>query len=128
MLVREAGRMFPGALPALDTWTAPWSSRPSARAPAADASTAGARADGADASRAARPAAGPVADLLVAHPATTDAVAALLSLAPAWPATATQGQPTPTGRGDDEISWDEIARLLDRHPATATAVTGLLEH
>ncbi|KLL12000.1 hypothetical protein FrCorBMG51_07830 [Protofrankia coriariae] len=124
-LVREAGRTFPGALPALDAWTAPWSSRPPA--PAADASTAGARAGGADAARAARPAAGLVPDLLVAHPATTDAVATLLGLAPAWPATAAPGQPTPAGR-DDGATRDGAILLLDRYPETAAAVTGLLAH
>jgi hypothetical protein len=60
VLVREAGRTFPGGLAALDAWTPPWSRSP---APAVTA---------------VRPLTGPVATLLADHPSTALAVAALL--------------------------------------------------
>jgi len=66
VLVREAGRTFPGTVPALDTWTPPWSA---AAAPA----TAGPVTVG-----------GPVATLLAAHREPTDAIAALLGVDGSW--------------------------------------------
>ncbi|WP_250290685.1 hypothetical protein, partial [Frankia sp. CiP1_Cm_nod1] len=57
MLLREAGRTFPGTLPALDTWTAPWSAQPPS--PATDAATAEARPAGARADAVGRDAVGP---------------------------------------------------------------------
>lgn len=59
VLVREAGRTFPGSLAAVDTWVPPWSRRP-AEAPVAPTPS------------------GPVADLLTAHPAAYEAVVDLL--------------------------------------------------
>ncbi|MEV4102366.1 DUF5682 family protein [Nonomuraea sp. NPDC049649] len=89
VLVREAGRTFPGTLAAVDSWTPPWNTPPTPSAPA--------------------PSSGPVADLLTAHPATTDALATLLGCEGTWPET---GNPAST--------------LLTRHPATAEALAALL--
>ena len=75
LLIREAGRIFPGKLPALDAWVPPWRDQP---APAA---------------RAARSAARGVA-LLAAHPATSDAVAGLLGCDDPWEEAAA---PAPSG-------------------------------
>ncbi|GAA4212248.1 DUF5682 family protein [Actinocatenispora rupis] len=92
LLVREAGRTFPGSLRALDTWTPPWSAAPAPAVPEA------------------RPG-GPVTDLLAAHPAATDAVAAVLGATDPW---STPGPSAPS------------SGLLDRHPATAQALAALL--
>jgi hypothetical protein len=75
LLIREAGRIFPGQLPALDAWAPPWRDQPAATSP-----------------RAARGAPAGVA-LLTAHPATCDAVAGLLRCDDPWEATA----PAPPG-------------------------------
>ncbi|GAA2608745.1 DUF5682 family protein [Actinomadura fulvescens] len=63
VLVREAGRTFPAALPAVDSWVPPWTSRPKPVAPVQ---------------------AGPATDLLESHPAACDAVAALLGHQGQW--------------------------------------------
>jgi hypothetical protein len=63
VLVREAGRTFPGSLSGVDTWVPPWSGRPAPAVPPGSAPTVPS---------------GPVADLLAAHPASGDAVAGLL--------------------------------------------------
>ncbi|MFH8476002.1 hypothetical protein [Streptomyces sp. NPDC018000] len=70
LLIREAGRIFPGRLAALDEWVPPWRAQPEPEAvhPAR-------RADG---SRA--------CTLLVAHPAACDAVASLLGCDGTWTA------------------------------------------
>ncbi|MFI0418603.1 DUF5682 family protein [Spongiactinospora sp. 9N601] len=64
VLVREAGRTFPGNVATLDTWTPPWSRTAPAAPPVV--------------------AAGPVGDLLVRHPEACDAVAALLGCEGGW--------------------------------------------
>ncbi|GAA3379402.1 hypothetical protein GCM10020367_62780 [Streptomyces sannanensis] len=70
LLIREAGRIFPGRLAALDEWVPPWRAKPEPEAmpPArrADGSRGGA--------------------LLAAHPATCDAVASLLGCEGTWEA------------------------------------------
>ncbi|AVH54894.1 MULTISPECIES: DUF5682 family protein [Streptomyces] len=68
LLIREAGRIFPGRLAALDEWVPPWRARPEPLSvrPAR-------RAD-----------VGPGAALLAAHPATCDAVATLLGCDGTW--------------------------------------------
>ncbi|AIR96496.1 DUF5682 family protein [Streptomyces glaucescens] len=96
LLIREAGRVFPGRLAELDTWTPPWRAEP--------------------APTAVRPARGRVSGpsglpLLAAHPATCDAVAELLGCDGGWEAAA----PAPAG-----------AALLARHPHTAQALGALL--
>ncbi|WP_440106682.1 DUF5682 family protein [Streptosporangium sp. H16] len=71
VLVREAGRTFPGGLAELDAWVPPWE-----RAAPAPAKTVR-RAPG-----------GPVAALLAGHPGACDAVAALLGHPVEWAAPA----------------------------------------
>jgi hypothetical protein len=67
LLTREAGRIFPGRLSALDEWVPPW------RAPAEIQALPTARGTGGIA-------------LLAAHPATCDAVASLLGCGGTWEA------------------------------------------
>ncbi|MFF5254021.1 hypothetical protein ACFY4K_18500 [Streptomyces leeuwenhoekii] len=68
LLVREAGRIFPGRLPALDAWVPPWrEQRPTAVALSAPG-PAGPRG----------------AALLAAHPAACDALAGLLGCEGTW--------------------------------------------
>ncbi|MEU7820263.1 hypothetical protein [Catellatospora sp. NPDC049133] len=92
LLVREAGRVFPGDLPTLDAWTPPWSA--AAVEPAA-------------AAVAPRAPAGPVAALLATHPEPTDALAALLGCDGTW---AASEQAAGTGPAND---------LLTRYPLSA---------
>jgi hypothetical protein len=69
LLTREAGRTFPGRLPALDEWVPPWRIQPEP-----------------EAVRTAHPAGvGQGIALLAAHPATCDAVASLLGCEGTWP-------------------------------------------
>ncbi|MGW8065618.1 hypothetical protein ACVV2G_25945 [Streptomyces ziwulingensis] len=98
LLIREAGRIFPGRLAALDAWVPPW------RAP--EVLPAGRRPGSGEP--------GPRgAALLPAHPAACDAVAELLGCDGEW---ARPGLPAgPSGAG-----------LLAAHPATCDAVAGLL--
>ncbi|MEU4688143.1 DUF5682 family protein [Actinoplanes sp. NPDC023714] len=101
VLTREAGRTFPAALPALDAWTPPWLARPARPRPGPSPAGAG------------RPS--PVFALLATHPATTDAVAALLGGAPGtWSEAA---EPGPS---------DAVAAFLAAHPGTAEAVAHLI--
>lgn len=72
LLVREAGRIFPGRLTALDEWVPPWKGRPEPLA-------------------AARKARGGGLALLAAHPAACDAVAGLLGCEEPWGSTAPTG-------------------------------------
>ncbi|WP_425586430.1 hypothetical protein [Streptomyces ziwulingensis] len=96
LLIREAGRVFPARLPALDTWVPPW------RAPRPEKAAGPAR-PGSGVRRGAA--------LLTAYPAACDAVAGLLGCDEDWAAAA----PAPPG-----------AALTRRHPATSTAVAALL--
>ncbi|MEV5916636.1 hypothetical protein AB0N42_02940 [Streptomyces pseudogriseolus] len=98
LLIREAGRIFPGRLPALDAWMPPW------RMPQEDPFAT---------SRAQRTATAPRgAALLAARPATCDAVAELLGCEDGW-----QQHDAPARPG---------APLLSAHPATCDAVAELL--
>ncbi|MFI1259094.1 hypothetical protein ACH4U6_35855 [Streptomyces netropsis] len=95
LLIREAGRIFPGRLAALDEWVPPWRAQPEP-----------------DAVRSAGPAGSSAAcTLLVAHPATCDAVASLLGCDGPWE----PADPGPPG-----------AALAGRHPDTAVALEVLL--
>ncbi|MDQ0789287.1 hypothetical protein QFZ64_004784 [Streptomyces sp. B3I8] len=76
LLIREAGRIFPGRLAELDTWIPPWRAAPVTQPTA----------------RAARASGG--AALLRAHRATTEAVARLLGCEQNWPSADT---PAPSG-------------------------------
>ncbi|MEH0970507.1 hypothetical protein V6U77_05140 [Micromonospora sp. CPCC 205546] len=98
LLVREAGRTFPGSLAALDAWVPPWSA--SAAAPTSTVPAVGS---------------GPVAALLTAHPQSVDAVAALLGCDSGW-REAGAVVAVPAG----------LAALLAAHPETVDAVAGLL--
>ncbi|GGM75497.1 hypothetical protein GCM10011609_09270 [Lentzea pudingi] len=66
LLIREAGRLFPGRLPALDEWVPPWLDQP---APVAVRATTGKGLA-----------------LLSSHPATCDALADLLGCEGSWQA------------------------------------------
>ncbi|MFE6664821.1 hypothetical protein ACFVFH_14840 [Streptomyces sp. NPDC057697] len=66
LLIREAGRTFPGRLAALDTWVPPWRAQPEAVPQARSAEDVRGCA------------------LLAAHPATCDAVASLLGCEGTW--------------------------------------------
>ncbi|CAL9439881.1 hypothetical protein [Streptomyces sp. enrichment culture] len=98
LLIREAGRVFPGRLAELDAWVPPW--RAPALPPARGERAAAAAAPGGTA-------------LLAAHPDACDAVAALLGCTDGWaPAAATE---TPRG-----------VPLLAAHPAACDAAAALL--
>ncbi|WP_414938661.1 DUF5682 family protein [Amycolatopsis sp. cmx-11-51] len=86
LLVREAGRVFPGRLAALDAWVPPWKNQP--ENPAAP-----------------RKSGGSGLALLAAHPAACDAVANLLGCDEPWGSTA------PTGLGLLERYPDSAAAL-----------------
>ncbi|MGW5126540.1 hypothetical protein ACWEQ7_21295 [Streptomyces sp. NPDC004069] len=131
LLIREAGRIFPGRLAALDAWIPPWRTPP--------ATPAGRRTQSAEHGRQG-------AALVPAHPATCDAVAELLGCTQGWtPADV----PLPSGVGlltAYPATCDAVAELLgcdgawaaaygsapsgaaltSRHPATATALESLL--
>ncbi|WP_431975380.1 hypothetical protein [Micromonospora haikouensis] len=133
-LVREAGRTFPAALPALDAWVPPWATR------AAGGSLApGALVPASAAAESAAVAPGPVARLLAGHPATCDAVAELLGCAGGWtldPAVTGSGGSGPggTGAGGTEpggpgaggVGPGGAGGLLMAYPATADALAALL--
>ncbi|MFD7618550.1 hypothetical protein [Streptomyces sp. NPDC059802] len=68
LLIREAGRTFPGRLAALDAWVPPWRSQPET-----EAAHPIRHAEG-----------GHGCTLLAAHPATCDAVASLLGCEGTW--------------------------------------------
>ncbi|MFD3823147.1 hypothetical protein [Streptomyces sp. NPDC058625] len=133
LLIREAGRIFPSRLAALDAWIPPW--RTPAPAPVRRAAQAAADVRRGVALAPARPAtfdalaallgctegwapataptAPPGMALPAAHPATCDALAALLGCTEGWaPATA----PPPSAD----------AALPARHPDSATALESLL--
>lgn len=99
LLIREAGRVFPGRLARLDAWVPPWRERPGPDEEAV--LTARRPADG-----------GRGVALLAARPATCDAVAALLGCDGPWE---TAGPSGPAG-----------AALVGRYPAAAEAAEALL--
>ncbi|WP_410657157.1 DUF5682 family protein [Amycolatopsis sp. lyj-112] len=72
LLIREAGRVFPGRLAALDEWVPPWEAQP-------------------EPVRAPRKAGGSGVALLAAYPATCDAVAGLLGCDEPWGSTGSAG-------------------------------------
>ncbi|MGV9662827.1 DUF5682 family protein [Nocardia niigatensis] len=95
-LVREAGRTFPGALPAVDAFVPPWSAEfTTATMPVVAALG------------------GPVTELLAAHPAACDALAGLLGIEGGWQAAGPVGN-------------REVTGLLERFPATAAALAARL--
>ncbi|GAB6899439.1 hypothetical protein JCM9957A_25290 [Kineosporia succinea] len=98
LLTREAGRTFPGALPALDGWTAPWERK---TAPATSMPVLSP-----DASLARR--------LVDSHPVTALAVARIL------------GQPDEWSKAATESDSGGPVLLLEQYPDTATAVAALV--
>lgn len=74
VLVREAGRTFPGTLEQLDGWVAPWD--PAAQEPGGELGVAPATTTATDADTGT----GPAAELLRRHPAAADAIAVLLAV------------------------------------------------
>ncbi|HEY9371326.1 hypothetical protein [Streptomyces sp.] len=96
LLIREAGRIFPGRLAELDAWVPPWRAQP---APPVSFTAGG-------------PATGRGSALLAAHPAACDALADLLGCTGGWE--------TPQGSGHPG------AALIDRHPEPARALEALL--
>jgi hypothetical protein len=102
VLTREAGRTFPGTLAGIDSWTPPW------QAPAAFPEAV------------ARPAAGSAGALLAAHPAATEAVAALLGVAGEW-----SSAEAAVGPAAGSVAG-AAAGLLLAHPDTTRAVGMLI--
>jgi len=100
VLIKEAGRTFPGTLPAVDAWIPPWVAPPAAV-------TAGPSVAG-----------GPVTELLQAHRETPDALAALLGCEPGWGEIG--------GGAADSAGNPKVGGLLTAHPAAAEALAGLL--
>ncbi|MCF6472354.1 hypothetical protein FAF44_28750 [Nonomuraea sp. MG754425] len=100
VLVREAGRTFPGSLTAVDSWVPPWTPRPKPAVLPASGSAAS----------------GPVAELLHGHPVACDAVAGLLGCEGEWRAPGTGG----------DAGHREVRALLAGHPEPALAVAALL--
>ncbi|MGW0699675.1 hypothetical protein ACWD0A_10150 [Streptomyces sp. NPDC002867] len=98
LLVREAGRIFPGRLAALDAWVPPWRAQQPAPLSARRTQSGEHGPQG--------------AALLTAHPATCDAVADLLGCTQGW------AQP--------EALTAPGAALLSAHPRTCDAVADLL--
>lgn len=99
LLVREAGRTFPGSLAALDAWVPPWSASAPSSTPAVPAAVSG-----------------PVAALLAANPQSVDAVAALLGCDGGWRELDAATAAVPAG----------LTTLLAAHPETVDAVADLL--
>jgi hypothetical protein len=117
VLVREAARTFPARLPALDSWVPPWAT------PTDGDDAAGNTA--AEPSGGGEAASGPLVDLLLAQPATTDAVAELVGCAAAgWRSVG--GTDGATGGGDGTAGTGALRALLGRHGATADVVAALL--
>ncbi|NMO51159.1 hypothetical protein HH310_08160 [Actinoplanes sp. TBRC 11911] len=108
LLTREAGRTFPATLAGLDGWTPPWEAKP----PAASEAVAAA---------APRPA---VTAFLAAHPAATNAVAALLGHTGEW--TTAPARPAADAAALAGGDREAAATLLSAYPETATAVMTLI--
>jgi hypothetical protein len=98
-LVREAGRTFPGSLPAVDAWVPPWSAPvPAIRVAAAPPAPVR-----------------PAMELLRQHPSTVDAAAALLRCTGGWQQVDADGPAHPAARA-----------LLAEYPGPTLAVLELL--
>jgi hypothetical protein len=102
LLIKEAGRTFPAALPDVDAFVPPWRAAPKPATIPTGAATVADR---------------PAAALLRAHPAATDAVGALLGCPGQWEA----AEPAVTTGGGREVR-----ALLARHGETVAAIGELL--
>ncbi len=108
VLLKEAGRSFPGRLADLDAWQPPWE-KP--EAPAAEPAPAVHR-DGAEAE---------VFGLLKRHPETLDALAGLLGVPAAWPA-----EESAAGVAGADTAGRAVAEMLRQYSATLVALRVLL--
>ena len=90
LLIREAGRVFPGRLPELDRWVPPWLAGP---APAVQLPASGGSGG---------------AELPAAHPATCDAVAELLGCTGGWPVAEPSGAALLGGHPDTARAVAEL--------------------
>jgi hypothetical protein len=132
LLIREAGRLFPGRLAALDSWVPPWRAAPAREEGAGTVlGPAGGSGSGSGASNGSVPGNGSGAgtgargvSLLTAYPATCDAVADLLGCEEPW-ATA-DPKAAAAGPGSAPGNAGAGAALLTRHPDTALALATLL--
>ncbi|MFE5600348.1 hypothetical protein ACFQ8O_14325 [Streptomyces coelicoflavus] len=105
LLIREAGRIFPGRLAALDAWVPPW--RTPTIAPGPGRAGPGGRAPRG-------------AALLPAHPATCDGVAELLGCTEDWADAGRSGGDTGGSGAASGVA------LLTAYPAACDALAGLL--
>ncbi|MGI8335839.1 DUF5682 family protein [Actinomadura scrupuli] len=106
VLVREAGRTFPAALPAIDAWSPPWAARSAPPVPdaAGDPVFSSSQA---------------VAELVAAQPAACDAVAGLFGYDTGW-------RPTMDPAGGSPRDRHQVGALPARYTETAAAVAELL--
>jgi hypothetical protein len=114
-LLKEASASFPGSLKGLRTWQPPWEGKSAPAAPAA-AAPAVARSDSE---------AG-VYELLAANPASTDALAQMLSVEGAWVATAPKDAATPAAAGVSPAEAT-VKELLAAFPQSTTALAALVK-
>ncbi|MEV0565842.1 DUF5682 family protein [Dactylosporangium sp. NPDC050588] len=143
VLIREAGRTFPGTLPAVDAWAPPWTV--TAPAPGAAAHGGGAigdlgdlfgGGDGFGPGSERWDAAVPVMRLLAGHPSAADGIAGVLGVpgaggeSPGWSdlellaASAAPGQASAVSSAGPGPS--AVRALLADHPATGEALGVLL--
>ncbi|MBT0773149.1 hypothetical protein KIH74_29665 [Kineosporia sp. J2-2] len=131
VLTREAGRTFPGRLPALDAWTAPWN-----RVPKPGRQRAG-QGVGQEAGHRQNPVVAGARRLLDAHPGAALGVAGLLGRPGEWTTGGVAGWPEaePGATGTEAAATEvaateagvaEAVRLLQTHPATTNAVAQLI--
>jgi hypothetical protein len=104
VLIREAGRTFPGTLAGVDSWTPPWT-RPAAGISAPSVAPTG-----------------PVVGFLADHPATVDAVAALLGCDAGWLANVRSSD----APDHPSVAPESVRAFLSWFPETAEAMAGLL--
>jgi hypothetical protein len=119
-LVREAGRVFPGTLPAVDAWVPPWSAGHGGQAAASPGTGPPAMGTPATGSPAIglSPAA---ADLVAGHAETCDAVAALLGYDVVWRSSPAGADPT---RGEPAGADPAVADPTDADPTRCGPAAG----
>ncbi len=114
VLVREAGRVFPAKLAALDAWVPPWAGESANGPHAGQPPTLGATAVGSTVEFA-------VVDLLHAHPLTVDALATLWGIDAPW-----REAPVTDGASQPSVDTAHVRELLDEYAGSAAAVAELL--
>jgi len=125
VLLKEASALFPAQLEALDHWQAPWhrvaTKLSQDTGPASETTMAGCRARGGPARRG--PQVEAAAQLLSAHPATTNALASAMGLSADWRLDApSELTATSTEHAADSTSLSATIALLGTHPKTLQAV------